>query len=318
MIERYSFPDFIAYCSQRDSSFLVDGEIYWCKKIPIPSILAKRLFFSADFFLKEYTFHLLSATALALHELKNPSIKLFHLFPNRSQRIEHEEELKRVWEGCQSINLFKDFEKNLSSLCGIGSFELTHDDFLKSLDHTGKKYDRIYYPDVVKKLFESSFPKVVTFLDRAKGDMFGNIIVDKLNIYRSGFSDAFSGLFNEYLNFKFDCFPDSNPLHASNGQTEIISIPRIGTIRAVEYANGNFWEPTMQQGGAIGVEIAKNHPASMLEPIEQIQLLLLALSKEEMQIFDLDQKIKLEEFRFRVSNSLKSFIGTMESNREAQ
>lgn len=318
MIERYSFPDFIAYCSQRDSSFLVDGEIYWCKRIPIPSILAKRLFFSADFFLREYTFHLLSATALALHELKNPSVNIFHLFPDRNKRIEHEGELKRVWETCQSMTLFKDFEKNLSTLCGVGSFELTNDDFLRSLDHTGKKYDRIYYPDVVKKLFDSCFPKVATFLDRAKGDMFGNIIVDKLNIYRSGFSDAFSGLFNEYLTYKFDCFPASNPLLASNGQTEIITIPKIGSIRPVEYANGNFWDPSMQQGGAIGVEIAKNHPASMLEPREQLQLLLLALSKEEMQIFDLDQKIKMEEFRFRVSTTLKSFISTMESNPEVQ
>lgn len=318
MTERYSFPDFIAFCGERDSSFLSDGEIYWCKKIPIPSILAKRLFFSADIFLKEYTFHLLSAVALALHDLKNTNEKMFHLFPSREERIKNDVALRSIWNECQTIAVFKDFEGHLSQLCGIGKFELSLDDFLISLDHNGKKYDRLFYPDIVKKLINSNFPKVTIFLDKAKGDMFGNIVVDKLNIYRSGFSDAFSGLFNEYLNFKFEYFPEVNPMNASNGQTEIVSIPKIGKLTPVEYANGNFWEPTMQQGGAIGVDLAKNHPVSLLDPQLQLNLLLLALSQEEMKIFDPDLKVKIEEFRFRVSVSLKSFTKSIASNSQDQ
>jgi hypothetical protein len=313
MIERYSFPDFIAFCGDRDSSFLSDGEIYWCKRIPIPSILAKRLFFSVDIFLKEYIYHLLSAIALALHDLKNPNSKIFHLFPNCDERIAHNAELRTIWAECQSISSFKDFEKSVSQLCGFGSFELKLEYFLNSLDHKGKKYDRLYYPDVVKKLIDVNFPKVVDFLDRSKGDMFGNIVVDRLNIYRSGFSDAFSGLFNEYLTFKFEYFPDANPQNASTGQIEIISIPNIGSIAPVEYANGYFWEPTMEQGGAIGVELATSHPISLLAPQLQLNLLLLALSKEEMKIFDPDLKAKIEDFRFRVSVSLKDFVHAIET-----
>ncbi len=316
MIERYSFPDFIAFCSERDSSFLSDGEIYWCKRIPIPSILAKRLFFSVDIFLKEYIHHLLSAIALALHDLKNPNAKIFQLYPNCDERIVHQAELRTIWMECQLLPYFKDFENCVSQMCGFGCFELTLDDFLNSLDHKGKKYDRLYYPDAVKKLIDDKFPKVVDFLNRSKGDMFGNIVVDKLNIYRSGFSDAFAGLFNEYLTFKFEYFPEANPQHASTGQIEIISIPSIGSISPIEYANGYFWEPTMQQGGAIGVELATNHPVSMLEPQLQLNLLLLAMSKEEMKIFDPDLKAKIEDFRFRVSVSLKEFVHAIEAESE--
>ncbi len=318
MIERYSFTDFVAYCSEGDSSFRPDGEIYWCQTKPIPSILVKRLFFTAELFLIDYVHHLLSATALALHDLQSPNEKLFEFFPNPNSRIKYQSELENIWRGCQSIPKFKTFEHDISALSGLGAFELSLQDFLECLNHKGKKYDRLYYPDVVKSHIDQHFPKVSELLSRSNGDMFGNIVVDKLNVYRSGFSDAFSGLFNDYLKFKFEFFPLANPKNASQGQTEVITIPSIGTITPVEYTNGNFWEPTMQQGGAIGVELAKNHPASMLDPKLQFNLLLLALSKEEMKIFDPDLKIKLEQFRYRVSVNLRAAASLSDSKSVGQ
>jgi hypothetical protein len=318
MIERYSFTDFVNYCSERNPSFRPDGEIYWLQTKPIPSILVKRLFFSADLFLVEYVHHLLSATVLALHDLTTPNDKIFDLFPNPKSRIAQQSKLEKIWRECQSLARFKEFEQAISSLSGLGAFELSLQDFLNCLDHTGKKYDRLYYPDVVKKHIDLNFPKVSELLSRSNGDMFGNIVVDKLNVYRSGFSDAFSGLFNDYLTFKFDFFPLSNPKNAAQGQTEAITIPSIGSIKRVEYSNGNFWEPTMQQGGAIGVEVAKNHPASMLDPELQFNLLLLALAKEEMKIFDPDLKLKLEQFRYRVSVALRAAANSLDSKMEAE
>jgi hypothetical protein len=135
--------------------------------------------------------------------------------------------------------------------------------------------------------------------------MFGNVVVDSLNIYRSGFSDAFAGVFNRLLDFKFESFPFVNPNSAAQGQTEIVSVRDVGAIKPVEYAGGNWWQPSLEQGGAIGVEIDKNHPLNLIEEKSQLHLLLLALSKEEMLIFDENQKAVIEEFRFRVSQSLK-------------
>ena len=318
MIERYSFTDFVTYCSQGNASFRPDGEIYWCQTKPIPSILVKRLFFSADLFLIDYVHHLLTATALALHDLKSPADKLFEFFPDPSSRIKHLSKLENIWRECQSFSKFKKFEHDVSELSGLGAFELSLQNFIECLSHKGRKYDRLYYPDVVKNLIDQSFPKVSELLNRSNGDMFGNIVVDKLNVYRSGFSDAFAGLFNDYLKFKFDFFPLINPKNASQGQTEVITIPSIGTITPVEYTNGNLWEPTMQQGGAIGVELAKNHPASMLDPQLKFNLLLLALSKEEMKIFDPDLKIKLEQFRYRVSMNLKAAANSFDSKLVSQ
>ncbi len=312
MVERYSFTDFVNYCSNNNSSFRPDGEIYWCQTKPIPSILVKRLFFSAEIYLKDYVYHLLSATALALHDLQTTDGKLFAFFPDPSARLRYQNILENIWHDCQSIPQFKNFEKNVSKLCGLGEFELPLQDFLNCLNHKGKKYDRLYYPDVIKKNIDQEFPKVTRFLIGSNGDMFGNIIVDKLNVYRSGFSDAFSILFNEFLNFKFELFPYMNPQNASQGQTEVLTIPSIGTIKPVEYTNGNFWEPTMEQGGAIGVELAKHHPAAMLDPKLQFNLLLLALAKEEMKIFDSDLKIKLEQFRYRVSVDLRAAANALD------
>jgi len=319
MTERYSLPDFIEFCTRQNASVRYEGEIFWYNKIPVPNILVRNLFFSADIFFKDYVYHLLSGTILALHDLaidqwsglvlldlnKEKDKKLFHLFPDPTEKELHIEALKKIWGESQAIEKFKEFEQKVSLKCGLGHFEIGLNDFLNCVGHKGKKYERLYYPEGVKHLIETYFPKVTNFLVRGNGDMFGNVVVDRLNIYRSGFSDAFASIFNRLLDFKFESFPFINPNSVLQGQTETVSVRDVGTIKAVEYAGGNWWQPSLEQGGAIGVEIDKNHPLNFLDEKSQLHLLLLILSQEEMLIFDINQKEVIEEFRFRVSQSLK-------------
>jgi hypothetical protein len=326
MTERYSLPDFIEFCTRQNASVRYEGEIFWFNRIPVPNILVRNLFFSADIYFKDYVFHLLSGTILALHDLaveqwsglifadlnNQKDQKLFHLFPDPSQKELHIEVLKKIWGEIQAVDKFKEFEHNVSLKCGLGHFEIGLDDFLNCIGHKGKKYERLYYPDDVKNLIETYFPKVTEFLTRGNGDMFGNVVVDRLNIYRSGFSDAFASIFNRLLDFKFESFPLINPKSALQGQTEIVSVREVGTIKLVEYAGGNWWQPSLEQGGAIGVEIDKNHPLNFVDEKSQLHLLLLALSKEEMLIFEINQKEVIEEFRFRVSQSLKKLANNLD------
>ncbi len=305
MTDKYSYPDFIEYCTKNNNSFRSENEIFWSNRIPVPSILVKRVFFSSDTYLKEYVHHLLAGTILALNDLSHSEEKVFQSLPDPEVTHIKNDFLKEIWNDAQGIDKFKEFERVVSSMCGLGAFELNVDDYLGCLSHKGKKYDRLYYPEVVKQLIEEAFPKVFNLLKRSNGDMFGNVVVERLNIYRSGFSDAFTAIFNRFLDFKFELFPNVNPLVVNQGQTEIVTVRNIGFIEPVEYAGGNWWNPVMQQGGAIGVEIDLNHPINTLPPEEQLHLLLLALAKEEMFIFNDEQKMAVENYRFRVSQELR-------------
>jgi len=154
---------------------------------------------------------------------------------------------------------------------------------------------------------DKSASKVRSFLRGSNGDFFGNVIADELNIYKSGFSDAFSGIFNKYLDYKLNHFPSIDPRLASQGQTSVEKIPKIGTITPVDYCNGNYWEPMLLQGGGIGAETDLNHPFDLISDKKKVAILLLALSNEEMLIFNNEKKQTIEEYRFRVSKRLKEY-----------
>lgn len=288
-----------------------DTDVFWHNRIPVPAVLVKTVFFSGEKYLKNYCAHLLSGIVLALSDISNElESELFGKFPD-PEAVKNDSirgTLVAYYNECQNIENFKDFENQFTKLCGMGAFELSADEMLQTLSHKGKKYDRIYIPDIVQQMIQNKFPKVLNLLSGGNGDMFGNIVADDLNIYRSGFADAFAAIFNRYLEFKFVEFPDVDPRSAHHGQMERISVSNIGGIKPVDYADGSLWSPNLEQGGLIGVEIEKDNPIWNLEPEEQIRLLILALSKEEMSIFNEEKKQAVEELRFKTSSTLKEFI----------
>lgn len=307
MAEQYSFPDFINFCANHDEAYRLDGEVFWYNRIPVPSVLIKKLFFSAHQTLKCYNSHLLSGITLSLHDLTYPQDKIFYLFPDPNAVAENEAYLRKAWENSQDLARFKEFESKLVSCSGVDTQHLSYADFVSCLGHKGKKYERLYYPETVRQLIHNSFPKVSEMLRRNNGDMFGNVIADSENIYRAGFGDAFAGIFNRYLDFKFDVFPNLAPQLADKGQVEIVSVRETGAIVPVDYAEGNLWEPDLEQGGKIGVQIDRNHPFNFLEPELKSQLLLLALANEEMLVFSESKKATIEVFRFKVSQTLRNY-----------
>ena len=311
MSHNYSFPDFMHYCSASNESMRAERDVFWYNRIPVPAVLVKKIFFSSDRFLNIYSQHLLAATMLALHDLGNPQrSSVFGFFPD-TERVKDYKiggHLSEIWDYCQGISSYKKFESKLSEFIGCGRFELGYTDFESILSHKGKKYERLYYPRSVKKLMTDSFPKVLDLLKGGNGDFFGNVIADELKIYRSGFGDAFAALFNRYLDFKFEYFPNLDPRIALQGQMAEFTLKSMGTIKRVDYAEGYLWNPLFQQGGVIGVEMDCNHPLLDVAQDKQLSLLLLALSKEEMSVFNTNVKSVLEDYRFRVSQTLKTYI----------
>lgn len=304
----YSYPDFISFCEKESSSIRIDRDIIWYNQIPVPSILVKKMFFASDTFMQLYSNHVLSSLALAILELSNEVDKgYFEQFPNPDKANQESRLLEKIWRNLQTLQLFKDIEKQLTSFLCNYEYELSYQDFYQCLSHKGKKYERLFIPNLVKDVLEKSAPKVRKFLKGKNGDFFGNIIADELNIYKAGFSDAFSGIFNRYLDFKLEHYLQIDPRLASHGQTSIENITNIGSITPVDYCNGNYWEPMLAQGGDIGAEADFNHPFHTLSDNKKSAVLLLALSKEEMLIFSDDKKQTIEEFRFRVSKRLREY-----------
>lgn len=304
MRENYSFPDFLVYCASSNESMRVEGEIFWQNRIPMPAVLVKRIFFSADHFLPIYLKHLLSAVILGLYELSEKlESGLIERYPDPiiTEGQRNSEFLRGVWEVSQRLQQYKSFELSVSERSGLGPIKLTFSEFEKCLRHKGKRYDRLYYPDSIRRELQEYFPKVTGLIRRKNGDFFGNVIADELNIYRAGFGDALSALFKCFLDFKFDNFPFLDPREASRGQVEAVSAVAEGRLRYVDYAEGYLWDPLLQSRGGIGAQIDRNHPIFDLPDNQQITVLLLALASEEMSIFDEDTKTAIENFRFRVS-----------------
>ena len=176
-----------------------------------------------------------------------------------------------------------------------------------SLSHKGKKYERLFLPNPVRDLLETDMPKIRKYLKSKNGDFFGNIVAEKLNIYKAGFSDAFAGFFNTYLVYKLEEHAALDPRIASHGQITAENLDKLGSLRSVDYAQGNYWEPFLMQGGGIGADLDKHHPFHILEPTKKTAALILALAQEEMSLFDEDTKSAVEEFRFRVSRRLREY-----------
>ena len=315
MADKYSYPDFMTYCTSSHASMRAEKDVFWYNRIPVPAVLVKKIFFGADQYLCTYLNHLLTGIMLSLYDLSNASSgRSFDLFPDPEQAkaAKLEGKTEQIWSWCQRLAEYKSFERKACQLVGIGAFELDRQSFEACLEHKGKKYERLYYPDSIKALIIGSFPKVSELLKANNGDFFGNVIADQLQIYRSGFGDAFAGIFNRLLDYKCDFFPNIDPRLAKQGQLEEVSFRKLGVIHPVDYANGCLWEPSFQQGGAIGVELDKNHPIFDVQSDQRISLFLLALSKEEMSIFSEEAKSVVEDYRFRVSQTLKNYAQSTE------
>ena len=203
---------------------------------------------------------------------------------------------------------YKKFQKDVIFLSGINYQGLTKDLFIESITHGGKKYDRLYYPDSIKKIISENFPRVQDVLSRNPKDFFGNILCDEKNIYRNGFNDALSYIFNKYFDFKFDILPNHNPTSSLHGQDKSIDVVNKGSLIFTKSLRGNLWEPELYHNGKVNTKIDENHVFNELADDKKYEILLLALAKQELDIFDPNVKEIFENYRLRVSKEISNFI----------
>jgi len=313
---RYTYSEFTNFCMKRNAGIRVDGDIVWSHRIPVPESLIKRIFFGAEGLLDAYLDHLISSIAIVIYDLSNNSNTLDEL-PSPKFVADNSTLLIKIWTFAQSHEKFTQLQDVIIKSSGLGSYTpLDLPRFRQALKHKGKKYERLYVPTVLKNRIGEIAPKINHRVGISNGDMFGNVIADDLNIYRSGFCDAFAGVFKEYLEFKFLHFGSVDPSLSALGVAREEIYPEIGVLIVSKHQTNSLWEPCLGVQGAINARVNEAHPLLLSDHLnekEKLDLIILALSYEEMGTMSESEKELIESFRQRVSQTLKGFVDSMES-----
>jgi hypothetical protein len=242
--------------------FRIDGLSIWYNSIPIPVDLFDLFFESWRDYFQSYLDHLM--VALILEEIcasnKNLSFSASS-FPDAELVKEHRILLhKKMEKLLQDRPVFSSVAKNLSNILGVEKYEINIQDLLEAASVDGKKYKRLYVPKGLKEAIKESIPGSLEEFAVSNGDMIGNIIADKLKLYRSGFGDALAGLFNKLLDYKVDkCSGfigkrSQTVLNVSGSKEHGFIVPVI-VQRTTDSA---LWEPIFD--GEVKIRINPKHP----------------------------------------------------------
>ena len=273
----------------------------------MPRYIVKDMFFKGPRLFDIFIDHFLSATIVALSDLSSGS-QLFKTLPSKSLDMDELEQLKIHFEIIITKKHFLEFQDEVVKLSGIQYGGISWKKFQNAIAHEGKKYQRLGFPDILRESIDKNFSGCLDYLTREKQDFMGNVVALELDIYKAGFSDGFGKIFRKLLDFKFENFAGYDPSNAIHGQINVSNIDGIGEVKILDNLRGNLWEPDLTHGGRTSVEVDGRHPIYELDSEARLNYIFLALAKEEFAVFDENTKRDLEEFRFRVSKTLREMI----------
>lgn len=256
--------DFKKYLLAKLSDSRQEEFIFWKKKIPLPIDLIYKIFDQRGELIKIYLDHISSFCLFAYVSVvdnPNSALDLSHL-PSFSN-ISDSEKLSVQYLTHYLTSKISDLTAKLASRLYIVEYKFTEADYLKSVCHEGRKYKRLYLPAEIKNCLKSYNSELNEHVGVSNGDMFGNIVADELGVYRSGFSDAFSAIFNKLLDFIFE-YSDENQISLSTASK--IRISQVNQPSPSHYGinkglviDGSLWEPKYLEAKASYI-LNEKHP----------------------------------------------------------
>jgi hypothetical protein len=213
MSYQYDQSDFKRYLNDRNSKNRVDGLMFWQNRIPLPIDLFNRIFDESDQIVTDYVYQVVSS-AVAFNNRdsfeKEFGIKVSDL-PNGN--LKHHAFLLEQWLGrhLAEDSAERHMAYEIADILNLDNFSFSIDKVVRSMQHQGKKYARLFMPSEVRQELKKISGCDGVGIDNT--DMFGNIIADRYNIYRSGFSDALAIIFNAMLEFRILCSGRGKHLH---------------------------------------------------------------------------------------------------------
>jgi hypothetical protein len=302
MSYQYDLSDFKRYLNHKSVKYRVDGLIFWQNRIPLPIDLFNRIFNESDVIVMDYVYQV-AASAIVFSDSSSFeetfSIKVTDL-PNG--QLNRQVFVLEEWlqERLTLNTAVTRMSYEIADILGLDDFEFSVNKVVAALQHQGKKYARIFMPPEVRKEFDV-IPRCED-IGQDNTDMFGNVIADRYDIYRSGFSDALAIIFNVLLEFRILC----------SGRGEHLQKIRIIApltddidVRIGKTADGSLWEPGYEDDHFIILN--SEHPLvrhlSEDETKPLAEFLFFLGQFESGQFSDVNKKL-IENLRQTVSRSL--------------
>jgi len=302
MSYQYDLSDFKRYLNDNNSKYRVDGLIFWQNRIPLPIDLFNRIFRESDQITSDYIYQV-AACAVTFSKRESfeevMSVKVNDL-PKRDL-IKQIARLKgwlsdKLPENSTIVRMTYE----IADILGLDNFIFSIDKVSEALQHQGKKYARLFMPAEVKEQLSLISDCESIGIDNT--DMFGNIIADRYDIYRSGFSDALAIIFNALLEFRILCSGRSEHLQRFRVITPLLEDV---DIRFGKTRDGSLWEPGYEDDHYITLN--SEHP--MVRSLSEAQSkslaeLLFYMGEFENSQFSDENKKLVENLRQSISRSL--------------
>lgn len=222
--------------------------IFWKKKIPLPIDLIYKIFDQRGDLIKIYLDHISTFCLFAYASVMDHPNSILEItnLPSSSNNS-NSEKLTEQYLNYYENSKISTLTQNLANRLFIVEYKFSEFDYLKSVCHEGRKYKRLYLPAEIKECLRSYNSTLIQHIGVSNGDMFGNIVADELGVYRSGFSDAFSAIFNKLLDFIFE-YSDDNQISISTASKIRITqvnepLPKYDIINKGTVVDGSLWEP---------------------------------------------------------------------------
>ncbi|MFQ1842249.1 hypothetical protein ACTG2D_05225 [Aeromonas veronii] len=302
MSYQYDLADFKRYLQDRNRAYRVDGLIFWQNRIPLPIDLFNRIFDESDQIVTDYIYQL-AASTLAFNKAGAFEEKLGHPVSDLPTNVlERKYATLSGWVTAElpANSPIARMAYEIAEMLSVPEFEFSADRVVAALLHQGKKYTRLFMPGSVRELVER-FAECGA-IGQDNSDMFGNIIADRYNVYRSGFSDALAIIFNALLDFRLLFSGKGNRLQ----KISVITSTRTDLdVRFAVTTDGSLWEPGYEDDHY--VTINNKHPLIRKLSQEQspalAELLFFLAQFENSQFSDQNKKF-IENMRQALSREL--------------
>lgn len=292
-----------------------DELIFWKKKIPMPVDLVYRMFDDRAAILGIYADHLMAAYLFAFGEKQMGRNWVTQLEKQpSSDNLEIQNELRKLYHDNLTDSRIAILQEELNSLLLIPEHSFGEEKFLQAICHQGKKYKRLYMSAPLKTVFQKFMPELLDHISVSNGDMFSNVVADMLGVYRMGFADAFSVMFNKLIDYTVE--------NSLSGSTDYSREARIVVIQeqasttqepGVHYGkvrDGSLFEP-LYKNSHTDVVININHPfcirskQSGIDTVKVMEELVFEMAIIENETLRDSERKVLEIFRQNFSRRLR-------------